>query len=82
MISSLERQSAREQQLASIPAVCCWCWYVCLATNQNGFAWLQDRMLAEGPVVLSASSIYVSQRNILLEIHQQTLNNLTFLYEF
>lgn len=33
---------------------------LCLATNQNVFAWLQDRVLAYGPFHLSVYSIRVS----------------------
>jgi len=33
---------------------------LCLATNQNDFAWLQDRVLAYGPVQLLVYSICVS----------------------
>jgi hypothetical protein len=33
---------------------------LCLATNQNDFAWLQDRVLAYGPVHLLVYSMCVS----------------------
>lgn len=53
---TLERETTGKHFCSSLLVLKC----LCLATNQNDFAWLQDRMLAYGPVRLLVYSICVS----------------------